>query len=137
MALVVEVLGDVALRRLIGKKLEALRRHLRQPPIAVRVGFTDENGPKGSPGIRCAVTVDMARRRALHVENTAATSRQAFDLAFEALERRALQEIDRERDRRRRPKKYFLAKRLLESEPEQPVETPNRQRRSAAPPWTS
>ena len=131
MAIVVEGLGDVVLRRLIGKKLDALSRHLRQPPITVRVGFSDENGPKGGPGIRCALTVDMPRRRPLHVEDTAATPRQAFDLAFEALERRALQEIDRARDRRRRPKKYFVAKRLLEAEAERPVETPSRQRRSA------
>jgi len=99
--------------------------------VAVRVGFTDENGPKGAPGIRCAFTIDMARRRALHVEHTAATPRQAFDLAFEALERRALQEIDRARDRRRRPKKYFLAKRLLESGAAQTREPRTRQRRTA------
>src|SRR5213078_1851600 len=97
MAIVVEGLGDTALRRLIRKKLDALRDHLRQPPTAVRVGFTDENGPKGGPSIRCALTIDMARRR-------------------------ALQEIDRTRDRRRRPKKYFLARRLLESEAGPPVE---------------
>jgi ribosome-associated translation inhibitor RaiA len=131
MAIVIEGLGDAALRRLVGKKLDGLLRHLRQPPVAVRVDLTDENGPKGGVGIRCALTVDMARRRTVHVEHTAATPRQAFDLAFEALERRALQEIDRARDRRRRPKKYFLAKRLLESGGGQPVEPPNRQRRSA------
>src|SRR6267143_1036103 len=100
MAIVVEGLGDTALRRLIRKKLDALRDHLRQPPTAVRVGFTDENGPKGGPSIRCALTIDMARRRAVHVEHTATTPRRAFDLAFDALERRALQEIDRTRDRR-------------------------------------
>ena len=131
MAIVVEGLGDTALRRLIRKKLGALRDHLRQPPTAVRVGFTDENGPKGGPSIRCALTIDMARRRALHVEHTATTPRQAFDLAFDALERRALQEIDRTRDRRRRPKKYFLARRLLESEAGPPVEPRGGERRTA------
>jgi len=131
MAIVIEGLGDGALRRLVSKKLDSLVHHLRQPPVAVRVGFTDENGPKGAPGIRCAFTIDMARRRALHVEHTAATPRQAFDLAFEALERRALQEIDRARDRRRRPKKYFLAKRLLESGAAQTREPRTRQRRTA------
>jgi len=129
MAIVVEGLGDPALRRLIRKKLDALR--VRQPPTAVRVGFTDENGPKGGPSIRCALTIDMVRRRAVHVEHTATTPRRAFDLAFDALERRALQEIDRTRDRRRRPKKYFLARRLLESEAGPPVERRGGERRTA------
>src|SRR5207245_9547206 len=137
MAIVVEGLGDPALRRLIRKKLDALRDHLRQPPTAVRVGFTDENGPKGGPSIRCALTIDMARRRAVHVEHTATTPRRACDLAFDALERRALQEIDRTRDRRRRPKKYFLARRLLESEAGPPVERRGGERRTAWAPWTS
>jgi ribosome-associated translation inhibitor RaiA len=74
----------------------------------------------------------MPRRGALHAADIAATHRQAFDLAFEALERRALREIDRARDGRRRPKKYFVAKRLLESEPvNESVEAPSRARRSA------
>jgi len=131
MAIVIEGLRNGALRRLVEKKVDGLLRHLRQPPVAVRVGFTDENGPKGGPGIRCALSIDMARRRRLHVEHTAGTPRQAFDLAFDALERRALQEVDRVRDRRRRPKKYFLAKRLLESGAGQTVELPAGQRRSA------
>jgi len=117
MATVIEGLSDAALRRLIGKKLNTLSRHLPRPPIAVRVGFTDENGPKGGVGIRCAITVDLPRRRSLHAEDMAAAPRQAFDLAFDALERRALKEVDRARDGRRRPKKYFVAKRLLGAEP--------------------
>lgn len=131
MAIIIEGLRDGPLRRLIGKKLDSLRHHLRQPPVTVRVAFTDENGPKGGPSIRCSLTVDLARRRALHVEHTAATPRQAFDLAFEVLERRVFQEIHRARDRRRRPKKYFVAKRLLESEAAQAVKPSPRQRRTA------
>ena len=132
MTLVMEGIAlDDPLRPFIENKMTAVTSRGRLRPISARVAFTDENGPKGGPGIRCALTVDMPRRRPLHVEDTAATPRQAFDLAFEALERRALQEIDRARDRRRRPKKYFVAKRLLEAEAERPVETPSRQRRSA------
>ena len=132
MAITIEGLSDPAPRRLIGKKLEALGGHLARPPIAIRVGFTDENGPKSGVTIRCALTVELGGRGAVHAEDIAATPRQAFDLAFEALERRALKEIDRARDRRRRPKKYFLAKRLLESgSVVEPSLMPRRPRRSA------
>src|SRR5256712_13622127 len=123
MTLVMEGIAlDDPLRPFIEEKMTAATGRGRLRPTAARVGFTDENGPKGGPGIRCALTVDMPRRRPLHVEDTAATPRQAFDLAFEALERRALQEIDRAPDPRRRPKKPFLAKRLLRAEPERPRE---------------
>ncbi len=131
MAIVIEGLTDGTLRRLIGRKLDALGSHLPQPPIAVRVGFKDENGPKGGVDIRCALTVEVPRRGALHAADVAATPRRAFDLAFAALERRALREIDRARDGRRRPKKYFAARRLLESQAGEAVEAPSRQRRSA------
>ncbi len=77
MAIVIEGLTDGALRRLIGRKLDALGSHLPQPPIAVRVGFKDENGPKGGVDIRCALTVEVPRRGALHAADVAATPRRA------------------------------------------------------------
>jgi ribosome-associated translation inhibitor RaiA len=117
MAIVIEGVQAPGLRRLIERRLEALRARLPRPPVHVRVGFTDENGPKGGIGTRCAITVEWPRRPALHAEDVAPTPRHALDAAFEAIERLLLKELDRQREQRRRPKKYFVAKRLLETEP--------------------
>ena len=114
MAILIEGVQDPALRRLIERKLEGLAARLPRPPVHVRVGFTDENGPKGGVDTRCAVTVEWPRRPPLHAEDVAPTPRQALDAAFEALERRLLKTLDRQREQRRRPKKYFVARRLLE-----------------------
>lgn len=132
MTIVIEGLVEGPLRRLIGKKLDALAGHLPRPPLTVHVGFKDENGPKGGVDIRCALTVEIPRRGALYAADLAATPREAFDLAFVALERRVLRDIDRARDRRRRPRKYLVARRLLESDPtREDVPAPGRRRRSA------
>jgi hypothetical protein len=47
------------------------------------------------------------------VEHTAQTGRLAFDGAFAVLERQLERYRERDRDERRHPKKYFVAKRLL------------------------
>ena len=102
-----------SLRTFVARRIAAAFDGLREQPVSVRVGFTDENGPKGGNAIRCGINVDLPRRAAIHIEHRAATERLAFDAALIALEKR----IDRERGRgravRRRPKKYYLAKRLL------------------------
>jgi hypothetical protein len=41
------------------------------------------------------------------------THRRAFDEAFTVLERQLERDVERERQSRRRPKKYYVAKRLL------------------------
>ena len=103
-------------RALIGKRLDvAFERHGVRP-VATRVVFDDENGPKGGVGIRCGVTVELPRRPTLHVDHLADTERTAFDGALEALERQVTRDRGRLREQRRRPKKYFLAKRLLAPE---------------------
>jgi len=107
---------DAALRALIVRKLEAVSRRLRPAPVGVRVMFTDENGPKGGVGTRCGLTLDLPRRPELHAEEIAETHRLAFDLALASLERQALRDLEAARERRRRPKKYFVAKRLLEGD---------------------
>jgi len=58
----------------------------------------------------------VPRRRSLHVEDLALSPRLAFDNAFAGLERLALRERDTTRELRRRPKKYYVAKRLLEGD---------------------
>jgi ribosome-associated translation inhibitor RaiA len=82
------------------------------------VTFFDENGPKGGPAIRCAFTVQVPYRPHLRAEDTAETSRTAFDGGFAKLERELERYRDRDRESKRRPKKYFTAKRLLSGPPE-------------------
>lgn len=113
---------DPALREVIAAKVDSLVRRHRAKPTAMRVGFQDENGPKGGIDIRCALTLELPRRPTLHAEDVAATPRLAFDAAFESLERRMERERTQARDRRRRPKKYFVAKRLLSPDTETPLE---------------
>lgn len=105
MAILIEGVRDPAIRRLIERKLAALQARLPRPPVSVRVGFRDENGPKGGVDRRCAITVEWPRRPVLHAEDVAPTPRQALDAAFEAIERLLLKELDRQRERRRRPGK--------------------------------
>src|SRR5262245_12353830 len=105
---------DLRLRELILRRLSVLGERVRPAPVSARVHFTDENGPKGGDDIRCALTLEVPRRRSLYVEDLAQSHRLAFDTAFTGLERLALRERDISRQQRRRPKKYYVAKRLLE-----------------------
>lgn len=107
---------DPALQARVERHIRAALERLRLAPVTVRATFFDDNGPKGGLAIRCALTVRLPYRPALRVERTAATQRPAFDGAFAALERRLERYRERDRDSRRHPKKYFVAKRLLESE---------------------
>lgn len=102
-----------ALRALIARKIAGLFADHRPNPVDVRVGFVDQNGPKGGVAIRCGINVEIPRRPTLHAEHRAETERLAFDGAFEALARRIARARGRMLDERRRPKKYFAAKRLL------------------------
>ena len=101
------------LRAFITRKIAATFAGLTTRPVAVRVGFVDQNGPKGGVAIRCGINVDLPRRAPIHVEERAATERLAFDGALDALQHRMERERGKVRAERRRPKKYFLAKRLL------------------------
>ena len=108
---------DPALRARVEKQVQSALERLRLKPITAQATFFDDNGPKGGLAIRCALTARLPYRPTLRVECTAATQRTAFDGAFTALERRLERYRERARDSRRRPKKYFVAKRLIESEP--------------------
>lgn len=122
-----------SLRAVIRRKLEAVFAGLTRPPLAVRVGFTDENGPKGGIGRRCGINAELPRKGSLHVEDRAESERLAFDGAVDALERRIKRERGRLRDDRRRPKKYYLAKRLLMPDESLPaLETKARPERRSA-----
>jgi ribosome-associated translation inhibitor RaiA len=82
-------------------------------PPSARINFTDENGPKGGVGVRCAITVPVPRRAPVHVEHVAEMHGTAFDGALDTLEHRLAQGRRREREAGRRPKKYYVAKRAL------------------------
>jgi ribosome-associated translation inhibitor RaiA len=98
---------------------------LRVAPVSAKVTFFDDNGPKGGLGMRCAVDVRLPYRPPIRVEHVAETSRLAFDGAFAALERQVERYRERDRDIKRRPKKYFVAKTLLTGK----LEPPTRSRR--------
>jgi hypothetical protein len=80
-----------------------------------RLVFTDDNGPKGGPAIRCALTVGVPRRGRLHVEARATTWRLALDGAVSRLQRRLERTREIARDSRRRPKKYYAAARAVQA----------------------
>jgi ribosome-associated translation inhibitor RaiA len=114
MRVVIESLEDRGLRTLVAGKITATLSRLRVGATTARVQFSDENGPKGGPDTKCSITVEVPRRAELHADTVADNPRLAFEQAFAALERQIERERERVREERRRPKKYYLAKRLLE-----------------------
>lgn len=137
MSVLIEGLGDDrALRTLISGKVTTTLARLQVPVTTVRVQFSDENGTKGGVDMRCSVTIHVPHRPELHADTVAVDPRLAFEQAFAALERQIERDRERGRADRRHPKKYYLAKRLLESEarPEATPEsaTPRRRRRRSA-----
>ncbi|HEV8643338.1 MAG TPA: HPF/RaiA family ribosome-associated protein [Methylomirabilota bacterium] len=105
--------GHPALRALVARRMESLTGRLRTRPMSARVAFTDENGPKGGVDTRCVLTLALPRRPPLSVEQVAESHRLAFDGALASLERRLSRELGQARGQRRRPKKYYVARRLL------------------------
>lgn len=132
MTLVMESIAlDDPLRPLIEEKIAAvIGRGVGRATVA-RVAFSDENGPKGGVDIRCAVTVDLPRRPAIHASHIAQTARQAFDAAVEALGRELRSDRQRRRDAARRPKKYYVAYQGLQPDGEAGLPPARRRRRSA------
>ncbi len=104
-----------ALRAHVTARMTAALARLAVPPMTARVTFFDENGPKGGVDIRCALLVRLPRRPAIRAEHMGETPRAAFDGAFAVLERLLERYVERGRENRRHPKKYFVAKRLLET----------------------
>ena len=102
-----------ALSGRISKQMTGVLSELRVKPVTAQVTFFDENGPKGGVAIRCALTVRLPYRPTVRVEHVGETPRLAFDGGFEALKRQLVRYQERQRERLRRPKKYYAAKRLL------------------------
>jgi ribosome-associated translation inhibitor RaiA len=114
----IEISGikDSALRTVISKRVGAALKPLQVQPVAAQVTFFDDDGPKGGRAVRCALTVRVPYRPTVRVEHTAETPRLAFDATFKSLERQLERYRERDRDSRRHPKKYYVAKRLIEGE---------------------
>ena len=119
-----------ALRRVIAQKLAAMFDGQRAQPVAARVGFVDD-GPKGGAPIRCGINIERPRRPSVHVEHHAPNERLAFDGALAALEHAVARDRGRMLTERRRPKKYYLAKRLLSPDEALP-DIPRKPRRRSA-----
>ena len=120
-----------ALHERVAARVTAALADLHVAPVSARVTFFDDNGPKGGRAMRCAVSVRVPYRPLIRVDHVALTSRVAFDGAFAALERQLERYRQRDRDIKRRPKKYFVAKRLLTGGLEEPG-APARVRRRKA-----
>jgi ribosome-associated translation inhibitor RaiA len=97
----------------IARGLADVLESLPVEPTSARVAFTDENGPKGGNAIRCAVEVRLPGRPPVHVEDVASTPRLALDAGLAKLARRLRRIRESTRESRRRPKKYYAARRAL------------------------
>jgi hypothetical protein len=93
-------------------RMKQLLRRLPVRPMAVRVRFSDVNGPKGGADIRCGIVLTTPGEPAIRVERTQTTARLAFDESYERVLRRAGRPRRQWREAQRRPKKYFAARRL-------------------------
>ncbi len=119
----VEVRGipaDQALYRRAVKQIHTALKPLAVEPVTAQVNFFDENGPKGGVAIRCAFTIRLPYRPAVRVEHMAGTPRLAFDGGLAKLERQLEEYRERHRESQRYPKKYFVARQLLEAWPPKP-----------------
>ena len=106
----------LAIRGLPAREAAALRADARVAdamaalaPDALIV-VSDDNGPKGGPAVRCAVTVRLPRRGRVHVEARGVSGRAALDTALTRLRRRLVRAETAARAARRRPKKYYAAR---------------------------
>jgi hypothetical protein len=102
-----------ASRARVAAGLKTVLASLVVEPTFARATFTDENGPKGGRATRCALEAKQPRRSAVYVEAVATTERLAFDSALAKLERAVARRRAIARDAKRRPKKYFAARRVL------------------------
>ena len=117
---------DPVLRARASSRIGAALKPLQVKPVAALVSFFDDNGPRGGRAVRCALTVRLPYRPTVRVEHTAETPHLAFDGGFASLERQLERYRERDRDNKRRPKKYYLAKRLLEGESAAAARRPRR-----------
>ena len=97
----------------VRERLAQLLRRAPVRPAVARAAFTDVNGPKGGLDIRCALQLRLPGQPPIVVTRRGTTPRLAFDAACDRVLRTLEQARERFRESRRRPRKYFAAKRLL------------------------
>ena len=102
-----------ALRARVAQQLTHALRPLGDAPVRAKVTFVDGDGPKHGVSIRCALTVRLPHRPVVRVEQLSDTPTRAFRGSLATLERQLKKYRERRTERRRRPKKYYVAKRLL------------------------
>jgi len=100
-------------RARIARRMRRALVGVRTSPVRVHVSFADVNGPKGGPDVRCAIDVRIPRTAPLHAEALAERDVLAFELSADAMTRRIAARLLRRQDAARRPKKYYVARRLL------------------------
>jgi hypothetical protein len=113
LVILVEGTRNTTLAAHVRDKIAQALSRVDPTPTTAKAIFADENGPKGGPGIRCTIVHDMPRRRDFSVSELGDSEEMAFDAAFSALETSVTRDRARRRQLVRRPKKYYLAKRLL------------------------
>ena len=132
MAIQIRGIGkNKALSARVSAHVGAALATLHVAPVGAKITFSDDNGPKGGLAMRCTLDVRLPYRPAIRVEHVAETSWLAFDRAFATLGRQLERYRERDRDTKRRPKKYFVAKRLLTGGLEAPGSSPRVRRRKA------
>ncbi len=117
---------DEVLRVRVAKLMKVAVDRIRVRPVRSQAVFFDDNGSKGGRAMRCALTVRLPYHPSIRVERSAVTPRLAFDAAFPVLERQLDRYYERDRDNKRRPKKYFAADRERASESARPARRTHR-----------
>ena len=102
-----------AIRTRVARGMAGVLAALPVGPTSARVAFTDENGPKGGNAIRFSVEIRLPRRPPIRVEDVASTPRLALAAGLAKLERRLYRVREMTRESKRRPKKYYTARRTL------------------------
>jgi putative sigma-54 modulation protein len=100
------------LRARIVRQIRQALVGVQTSPVHVRVGFADVNGPKGGLDVRCTIDVKIPRTAPLHVEETAVSAINAFDLGEATISRQIARRLERRQESGRHPKKYYAARRL-------------------------
>jgi hypothetical protein len=112
---VVGLRAPAARRLRLAARVRATLAALSERATSARLAFTDQDGPRGGPAVRCAATVTLAGWGRLHVEDEASTPELALAGALGRLERRLDRRRTLDREGRRRPKKYYAAARAQQA----------------------
>jgi hypothetical protein len=115
------IAGDPHFHDAVAERVRSVLERAGVRAGTASVTFTDENGPKGGPDIRCALVVGVPGRGTVRIADVASSHDLAFNQSLEAFERGLTERQKRRRALARRPKKYFVAKRLLSGETRGPA----------------